>query len=63
MKVEYEVWDEYGQYGVFKDNLSALMGVNKLIQRGNSPRLYEVHTKEVDWEADLRDLFGGPGGM
>jgi len=59
----YEVIDENGHYGSYKDLMSALMAVNKLNQMGTSPKLYEGEIREVDWRRHLDDLFNGSGGM
>jgi len=59
----YEVSDENGPYGTYKNLMDALVAVNKLDQMGNSPKLHEVVKKEVDWQRHLNDLFYGSGGM
>lgn len=59
VEFEYEVYDDHGQYGRYIDPLTALMAVNKVNQRGTSPKMYEVRRTEVDWERDLKELMYG----
>lgn len=59
VEFEYEVFDQRGWYGRYIDRMTALVVVNKLNQRGTSPKMYEVVRREVDWKRDLRELMYG----
>ena len=56
VEYEYEVYDDHGQYGRYIDRMTALMAVNKLNQRGTSPKMYEVRRTEVDYSTECAAL-------
>lgn len=58
--IRYEVYDDTGFYGSYKDNMEALRAVNKLDQRNANPRMYLVLMVPYDWQRDLEELFNGP---
>ena len=60
LTIKYEVYDDTGFYGDFKDRMEALMAVNKLNQRNANPRMYEIRMIAHDWQRDLEELLNGP---